>query len=149
MPPAGEKPVWRWCVRAAAACGMRQLSLAAAAFYKEPQSQTQSRPLRTAVHLASITSGLLVFFFFFSSSPEPVRCDPSSSNESDRKTMKERRNTQPLVVRCKLVLVGDVQCGKTAMLQVLAKDCYPEVITENPRETCAQVRAFLQWVGFR
>lgn len=43
------------------------------------------------------------------------------------KTMKERRNTQPMVVRCKLVLVGDVQCGKTAMLQVLAKDCYPEV----------------------
>lgn len=41
--------------------------------------------------------------------------------------MKERRNTQPLVIRCKLVLVGDVQCGKTAMLQVLAKDCYPEV----------------------
>lgn len=29
-------------------------------------------------------------------------------------------------MRCKLVLVGDVQCGKTAMLQVLAKDCYPE-----------------------
>lgn len=41
--------------------------------------------------------------------------------------MKERRVPQPVVVRCKLVLVGDVQCGKTAMLQVLAKDCYPEV----------------------
>lgn len=41
--------------------------------------------------------------------------------------MKERRLTQPFVARCKLVLVGDVQCGKTAMLQVLAKDCYPEV----------------------
>ncbi|KAB5546369.1 hypothetical protein PHYPO_G00071270 [Pangasianodon hypophthalmus] len=40
--------------------------------------------------------------------------------------MKERRVSEPLVVRCKLVLVGDVQCGKTAMLQVLAKDCYPE-----------------------
>ncbi|MBN3319236.1 RND1 protein, partial [Atractosteus spatula] len=40
--------------------------------------------------------------------------------------MKERRNAQPVVVRCKLVLVGDVQCGKTAMLQVIAKDCYPE-----------------------
>ncbi|XP_051516740.1 rho-related GTP-binding protein Rho6-like [Myxocyprinus asiaticus] len=40
--------------------------------------------------------------------------------------MKERRVSQPLVIRCKLVLVGDVQCGKTAMLQVLAKDCYPE-----------------------
>lgn len=50
---------------------------------------------------------------------------------SEIKTMKERRNTQPLVVRCKLVLVGDVQCGKTAMLQVLAKDCYPEVMTDN------------------
>ncbi|XP_076840547.1 rho family GTPase 1a [Brachyhypopomus gauderio] len=40
--------------------------------------------------------------------------------------MKERRISQPLVARCKLVLVGDVQSGKTAMLQVLAKDCYPE-----------------------
>uniref|UniRef100_A0ABI8AFJ1 Rho family GTPase 1 n=1 Tax=Felis catus TaxID=9685 RepID=A0ABI8AFJ1_FELCA len=40
--------------------------------------------------------------------------------------MKERRPPQPVVARCKLVLVGDVQCGKTAMLQVLAKDCYPE-----------------------
>ncbi|XP_041954559.1 rho-related GTP-binding protein Rho6-like [Alosa sapidissima] len=40
--------------------------------------------------------------------------------------MKERRIPQPVVVRCKIVLVGDVQCGKTAMLQVLAKDCYPE-----------------------
>ncbi len=34
-------------------------------------------------------------------------------------------------MRCKLVLVGDVQCGKTAMLQVLAKDCYPEVCPER------------------
>lgn len=42
-------------------------------------------------------------------------------------SMKERRLAQPCVARCKLVLVGDVQCGKTAMLQVLAKDCYPEV----------------------
>lgn len=34
---------------------------------------------------------------------------------------------QPCAASWKLVLVGDVQCGKTAMLQVLAKDCYPEV----------------------
>ncbi|XP_056130600.1 rho-related GTP-binding protein Rho6-like [Lampris incognitus] len=40
--------------------------------------------------------------------------------------MKERRFAQPFVARCKLVLVGDVQCGKTAMLQVFTKDCYPE-----------------------
>lgn len=45
--------------------------------------------------------------------------------------MKERRNTQPMMVRCKLVLVGEVQCGKTAMLQVLAKDCYPEVMEHH------------------
>lgn len=46
--------------------------------------------------------------------------------------MRERRAPQPAVVRCKLVLVGDVQCGKTAMLQVLAKDCYPEVSCRPP-----------------
>ncbi|XP_078064868.1 rho-related GTP-binding protein Rho6-like [Mustelus asterias] len=44
--------------------------------------------------------------------------------------MKERRSQckAPVstVMRWKLVLVGDVQCGKTAMLQVLTKDCYPE-----------------------
>ncbi|XP_060620111.1 rho-related GTP-binding protein Rho6 [Anolis sagrei] len=40
--------------------------------------------------------------------------------------MRERRTPQPVVARCKLVLVGEVHCGKTAMLQVLAKDCYPE-----------------------
>uniref|UniRef100_A0A672UGP4 Rho family GTPase 1 n=1 Tax=Strigops habroptila TaxID=2489341 RepID=A0A672UGP4_STRHB len=40
--------------------------------------------------------------------------------------MRERRPVPAAPVRCKLVLVGDVQCGKTAMLQVLAKDCYPE-----------------------
>lgn len=52
--------------------------------------------------------------------------NPSSSS-LEAAAMKERRAPQPVVVRCKLVLVGDVQCGKTAMLQVLAKDCYPEV----------------------
>lgn len=64
---------------------------------------------------------LLVFF-----------CDTFFNKHwTNTNTMKERRNTQPLVVRCKLVLVGDVQCGKTAMLQVLAKDCYPEVGCSN------------------
>lgn len=29
--------------------------------------------------------------------------------------------------RCKIVVVGDTQCGKTALLHVFAKDCYPEV----------------------
>uniref|UniRef100_A0A8C8DWY5 Uncharacterized protein n=1 Tax=Oryzias sinensis TaxID=183150 RepID=A0A8C8DWY5_9TELE len=28
--------------------------------------------------------------------------------------------------RCKIVVVGDTQCGKTALLHVFAKDCFPE-----------------------
>ncbi|KAK2106902.1 Rho- GTP-binding protein RhoN [Saguinus oedipus] len=28
--------------------------------------------------------------------------------------------------RCKIVVVGDVECGKTTLLQVFAKDAYPE-----------------------
>lgn len=31
------------------------------------------------------------------------------------------------LARCKIVVVGDTQCGKTALLHVFAKDCYPEV----------------------
>lgn len=51
--------------------------------------------------------------------------------------MRERRPAPAAPARCKLVLVGDVQCGKTAMLQVLAKDCYPEVSPERRREPAA------------
>lgn len=51
--------------------------------------------------------------------------------------MKERRPCQKLSlksgmdpsqsVKCKIVVVGDSQCGKTALLHVFAKDCFPEV----------------------
>lgn len=51
--------------------------------------------------------------------------------------MKERRNSQKLAsksimdpnqnVKCKIVVVGDSQCGKTALLHVFAKDSFPEV----------------------
>ncbi|MBN3277462.1 RND3 protein, partial [Polyodon spathula] len=50
--------------------------------------------------------------------------------------MKERRQSQKLFntsgmdpnqsVKCKIVVVGDSQCGKTALLHVFAKDCFPE-----------------------
>ncbi|XP_057680944.1 rho family GTPase 3a [Corythoichthys intestinalis] len=50
--------------------------------------------------------------------------------------MKERRPCQKLSVKsamdpspsvkCKIVVVGDSQCGKTALLHVFAKDCFPE-----------------------
>ncbi|XP_069791068.1 rho family GTPase 3b [Narcine bancroftii] len=48
--------------------------------------------------------------------------------------MKERRSSQKLTknamdnqtVKCKIVVVGDSQCGKTALLHVFAKDCFPE-----------------------
>lgn len=52
-------------------------------------------------------------------------------------SMKERRASQKLAsksimdpnqnVKCKIVVVGDTQCGKTALLHVFAKDCFPEV----------------------
>ena len=35
------------------------------------------------------------------------------------------------VSRCKIVVVGDTQCGKTALLHVFAKDSYPEVRTKK------------------
>ncbi|KAM4611032.1 LOW QUALITY PROTEIN: rho family GTPase 1b [Polymixia lowei] len=97
--------------------------LAAGAAYKEPQWQLQSDQLRSSSQNHN-TGSLLI--------PGRVRvfCWAFFKNIFSLKhwavtnTMKEKR--QPLVVRCKLVLVGDVQCGKTAMLQVLAKDCYPE-----------------------
>lgn len=40
--------------------------------------------------------------------------------------------------RCKIVVVGDTQCGKTALLHVFAKDCYPEV---NPHKE-SRIRLF-------
>lgn len=53
------------------------------------------------------------------------------------RSMKERRASQKLSskavmdpnqnVKCKIVVVGDSQCGKTALLHVFAKDCFPEV----------------------
>ena len=53
-------------------------------------------------------------------------------------SMKERRSCQKLSlkagmdptqqsIKCKIVVVGDSQCGKTALLHVFAKDCFPEV----------------------
>ena len=34
-------------------------------------------------------------------------------------------------VKCKIVVVGDSQCGKTALLHVFAKDCFPEVCWDS------------------
>ncbi|XP_005810251.2 rho-related GTP-binding protein RhoE [Xiphophorus maculatus] len=52
------------------------------------------------------------------------------------RSMKERRPCQKSSlksgmdpsqsVKCKIVVVGDSQCGKTALLHVFAKDCFPE-----------------------
>ncbi|XP_078126232.1 rho-related GTP-binding protein RhoN [Sander vitreus] len=49
-------------------------------------------------------------------------CNPSPRQQhtSDGQTM------DSLGSRCKIVVVGDTQCGKTALLHVFAKDCYPE-----------------------
>lgn len=59
------------------------------------------------------------------------------------RSMKERRPCQKSSlksgmdpsqsVKCKIVVVGDSQCGKTALLHVFAKDCFPEV---RPAAAC-------------
>lgn len=75
------------------------------------------------------TGSLHVFAPFSFQFPIPPRlgsdagCHPPPRQEhtSDRKTM------DSLGSRCKIVVVGDTQCGKTALLHVFAKDCYPEV----------------------
>lgn len=113
-----------------------ELWLAEARPYKEPQWQIQSDQLRQTEVRELLLLRLFAGWFI-------------SWRRLNRKTgfcalctMKERRNTQPLVVRCKLVLVGDVQCGKTAMLQVLAKDCYPEVgcVCSHATHVCGNPR---------
>lgn len=44
--------------------------------------------------------------------------------------------------RCKIVVVGDTQCGKTALLHVFAKDCYPEV-------SLSKVRVSVESISYR
>lgn len=34
-------------------------------------------------------------------------------------------------MKCKIVVVGDTQCGKTSLLNVFAKDSFPEVCREK------------------
>lgn len=34
-------------------------------------------------------------------------------------------------LKCKIVVVGDTQCGKTSLLNVFAKDSFPEVCREK------------------
>lgn len=34
-------------------------------------------------------------------------------------------------LKCKIVVVGDTQCGKTSLLNVFAKDSFPEVCVEK------------------
>lgn len=76
---------------------------------------------------------------FGSNSPSP--CSPPacagwlSSHPSDagcsagprRHPTRDGRAMDGAGSRCKIVVVGDTQCGKTALLHVFAKDCYPEV----------------------
>lgn len=121
-----HQPQWlQWgklgCLDDARGVWDAELSLAAAGSYKELQWQIQSDQLRDSPDRAGNNS--FAACLIQKKSNEKNTC----TFWTDFGKMKERRNTQPLVVRCKLVLVGDVQCGKTAMLQVLAKDCYPEV----------------------
>lgn len=92
------------------------------------QSDSPLRRIRGAGSSApaSITACVCAFFFSVSHSAAPrsdAGCNPSPRQEhtTDRRTMDSAGS------RCKIVVVGDTQCGKTALLHVFAKDCYPEV----------------------
>lgn len=69
----------------------------------------------------------------------PARNLIISNPPSKSTSMKERRSSQKLTknamdnqtVKCKIVVVGDSQCGKTALLHVFAKDCFPEVCHQS------------------
>lgn len=71
--------------------------------------------------------------------------------------MKERRASQKLSsksimdpnqnVKCKIVVVGDSQCGKTALLHVFAKDCFPEVSAAAPQARDPRSRGGLALAG--
>lgn len=52
-------------------------------------------------------------------------CGIPTSLFMNRGSKKQAMESQ--VSRCKIVVVGDAQCGKTTLLHVFAKDCYPEV----------------------
>lgn len=71
----------------------------------------------------------------------------------------ERSAMDSVGSRCKIVVVGDAQCGKTALLHVFAKDCYPEVKTKRAVQlhsvtsagsTCHRVYClnFIGWLDF-
>lgn len=51
-------------------------------------------------------------------------CGIPTSLFMNRGSKKQAMESQ--VSRCKIVVVGDAQCGKTTLLHVFAKDCYPE-----------------------
>lgn len=126
--------------------GMRSLweaalPLAAARLYKAPQWHIRSHQLRIFGEPHTHRDAPALLRRFLGCSAALFVISRLQNHRGFIGNMKERRNTQPLVVRCKLVLVGDVQCGKTAMLQVLAKDCYPEVCSSCwGRNSCFGVK---------
>lgn len=78
---------------------------------------------RTPGPAHAICSHFFPVFCFAACPMLDAGCYPSARqpHTSDGPTMDSQGS------RCKIVVVGDTQCGKTALLHVFAKDCYPEV----------------------
>lgn len=102
-----------------------------------PRPSVETKGLRAEDHRLWITrrtGPAHEFAHFHSHCATPVRvlsvagCRRSQCQESssDGLTMDSIGSS-----RCKIVVVGDTQCGKTALLHVFAKDCYPEVGLEK------------------
>ncbi|KAK3553118.1 hypothetical protein QTP86_031700 [Hemibagrus guttatus] len=98
---------------------------------------SQKAPLSFELHKQTL------FFFFAPVSPAPPGslavssawcsvlrlCARGSDGDAVTGALMEGQGQgqgQGQISRCKIVVVGDTQCGKTALLHVFAKDSYPE-----------------------
>lgn len=82
-------------------------------------------------HRGGNTGWLLSFFIFKLLHASFKRRIWTVQSMKDRRTCQvsslKASMDQSQSVKCKIVVVGDSQCGKTALLHVFAKDCFPEV----------------------
>lgn len=90
---------------------------------RAPGSSQSRRERRTGRALTHV----FAHFSFPSPNPPRVLSDAACKPSTRREHTSDGRAMDSLGSRCKIVVVGDTQCGKTALLHVFAKDCYPEV----------------------
>lgn len=107
------------------------LSASSAGFGSRPVWHSLSELRAGREELDKAHPGVLPHVFarfpFPSSIPLRLLSDAGCNRPPCQEYTSDGQNMDSLGSRCKIVVVGDTQCGKTALLHVFAKDCYPEV----------------------